>query len=78
MSMPQSKIVTRPNGVREWLVSGKHHREDGPAVVYPDGPIFWYLNGEFIISERFTQSSNHFQQCEDFKLFAIIYLTHNS
>lgn len=26
--------------------NGQFHRKDGPAVVYPDGRFFWYLNGK--------------------------------
>src|ERR1035437_9412262 len=37
-------------GGREWHVDGKGweplHREDGPAVEYPDGGQFWYINNE--------------------------------
>jgi hypothetical protein len=25
---------------------GFYHREDGPAVIYPDGEVEWYLNSE--------------------------------
>ena len=34
------------NGVKEWYLNGKYHREDGPAVEYADGSKFWYLNGK--------------------------------
>ena len=27
-------------------VKGIHHREDGPALEYPDGRKFWFLDGE--------------------------------
>lgn len=31
---------------KEYLNSeGKHHREDGPAVIFDDGTTFWCLNG---------------------------------
>ena len=23
------------------------HREDGPAIIYPDGGEYWYQNGKF-------------------------------
>ena len=26
--------------------SGQLHRDDGPAIVYPDGPQAWYRNGQ--------------------------------
>jgi hypothetical protein len=29
-----------------WLVNGKRHREDAPAVEWSDGTRFWYLDGK--------------------------------
>jgi len=29
----------------QWLLNGKYHREDGPAIEYPDGSKTWWLNG---------------------------------
>ena len=29
-----------------WYLNGKLHREDGPAVEYPDGTKKWYRNGK--------------------------------
>ena len=29
----------------EWLINGKLHRKDGPAIEYASGSKFWYLNG---------------------------------
>jgi hypothetical protein len=34
-----------PDGTQYWYLNGKHHREDGPAVIYPSGRQVWYLNG---------------------------------
>ena len=33
-------------GSKFWYLNGKLHREDGPAIEYPDGSKFWYLNGK--------------------------------
>jgi len=33
------------DGNKFWLVNNKFHQEDGPAIIYPDGSICWYLNG---------------------------------
>ena len=33
-------------GTKEWFLSGKRHREDGPAIEYADGTKMWFLNGE--------------------------------
>jgi hypothetical protein len=33
-------------GVKRWYLKGKFHREDGPAVEWPNGDKEWWLNGE--------------------------------
>jgi hypothetical protein len=34
-------------GTKRWkLPNGYYHREDGPAIEYPNGTKEWYLNGE--------------------------------
>ena len=35
------------NGTKSWYLNNKLHREDGPAIEYPDGCKYWYLNGNF-------------------------------
>ena len=30
-------------GVIYWYVEGMYHREDGPAIIYPDGKVSWRL-----------------------------------
>jgi hypothetical protein len=32
-------------GVRRWTVNGKAHRDDGPALEYPDGTKVWFQFG---------------------------------
>ena len=34
------------DGKRVWHLNGQLHREDGPAVEWPDGMCEWWLNGE--------------------------------
>ena len=34
------------DGDKAWLLNGKLHREDGPAVEYVDGGKEWCLNGK--------------------------------
>jgi hypothetical protein len=29
-----------------WIEDGVAHREDGPAVIFPDGVVRWYLRGK--------------------------------
>lgn len=33
------------DGHKEWLLNGKLHREDGPAIEYSSGSKEWWLNG---------------------------------
>lgn len=35
------------NGTTFWYRGISLHREDGPAVEFPDGSKFWYLNGKY-------------------------------
>jgi hypothetical protein len=39
-------IVEYPNGDKWWLLNGKRHREDGPAIEYSDGTKKWFFNGQ--------------------------------
>ena len=50
MSQPEMKIG--PTGIKRWTLNGTLHREDGPAVEYPDGRKAWYLNNEEVGWER--------------------------
>ena len=35
------------DGNKEWLLHGKRHREDGPAVEWADGTKKWLLHGKY-------------------------------
>jgi hypothetical protein len=37
--------LTAADGARRWYRGGKLHRDDGPAVEYPNGNRFWYRFG---------------------------------
>ena len=39
------------SGYKVWYLNGKLHREDGPAVEYPNGSKMWYLNGIEVTEE---------------------------
>jgi hypothetical protein len=39
-------ITTDDEGTIFYRVNGQLHREDGPAVIHPDGGKEWWLNGE--------------------------------
>jgi predicted lipoprotein with Yx(FWY)xxD motif len=38
--------VVWQDGMKEWYYYGKRHRSNGPAVVIPDGPVYYYINGQ--------------------------------
>jgi hypothetical protein len=50
MSQPEMEII--PNWTKRWTLNGKLHREDGPAVEWPNGQKEWYLHGEEVGWER--------------------------
>jgi len=39
--------ITDGMGDKIWIdEDGEHHRENGPAIIYPDGAEYWYNNGK--------------------------------
>jgi hypothetical protein len=38
-------------GSQRWYKNDKLHREDGPAVIRPDGTQHWWLNGKEITDD---------------------------
>lgn len=36
------------SGSKIWTEKGAPHREDGPAVIFPDGVVRWYIHGKEI------------------------------
>ena len=42
------KIQKYLNGItyKSWVINGKNHREDGPAIEYSDGYQEWFINGK--------------------------------
>jgi hypothetical protein len=34
------------DGSKHWYLNGKLHRQDGPAIEYPNGTKYWYLNNK--------------------------------
>ena len=45
--MNKPKCKTYPNGDKEWVLNGKYHREDGPAIEHVNGDKEWRLNGKY-------------------------------
>ena len=50
VSVPENYtgICEYSSGTLVYYVNGLRHREDGPAVIYTDGIIYWFINGENI------------------------------
>ena len=44
--MIEYKVKVLSNGAKVWFLNGKCHREDGPAIEYPDGTKEWYVRGK--------------------------------
>ena len=44
--MSQSEMKIDFDGTKRWFLNDKRHREDGPAVEYPNGEKRWYLNSK--------------------------------
>ena len=45
-------ILVCSNGIQSWHLDGKLHREDGPAIIRPDGYQVWWLNGVRVSAEE--------------------------
>jgi len=41
----QPKRYVDRNGTKRWLLNGRRHREDGPAIEMWDGRKEWWLHG---------------------------------
>ena len=37
-------IIEWSNGTKQWLVNGKLHRLDGPAIEHYSGSKYWYID----------------------------------
>ena len=46
------EVKVHTDGYKSWWLNDKRHREDGPALTYSDGRVFWYLNGEKLTEEE--------------------------
>jgi len=44
--MIEYTVKVNADGYKAWYLNGKLHREDGPAIEYPNGDKEWYLNGK--------------------------------
>jgi hypothetical protein len=41
----RAKMVEYANGDKFWWLHNRHHRTDGPAIVWADGDTEWWING---------------------------------
>jgi len=54
------------SGGKDWVVNGKSHREDGPAVIFDNGAKFWYLNH---VNYSFEKWCNELNKSDEEKIF---------
>jgi len=48
----QPKRYVDRNGTKRWLLNGRRHREEGPAIeFYSGGKPLWLLHGEIVHPE---------------------------
>ena len=45
MSKPTMEVDY--NGTKTWVLKGKYHREDGPAIEHANGTKWWFLKGKY-------------------------------
>jgi len=45
MKREQPECKVGEDGTKYWLLNGKYHREDGPAIERASGSKEWFLNG---------------------------------
>ena len=50
--MIEYTVKVYDTGDKHWYLNGLLHREDGPAVEWPDGEKFWYLNDRWVTEEE--------------------------
>jgi hypothetical protein len=42
--MNKSTLAHGDDDTKRWYLNGQLHREDGPAIEYPNGTKMWYIN----------------------------------
>ena len=45
-NIDEEERIEYVNGTKYWLLNGKLHRTDGPAIEWANGGKEWYLNGK--------------------------------
>jgi len=69
--MIEYTVKVDENGNKFWLLNGKLHREDGPAIEFANGQKDWYLNGKRLSEEEFLRrTSPELQVIKDLRVVA--------
>ena len=69
--MIEYTVKVDENGNKFWLLNGKFHREDGPAIEFANGQKDWYLNGKRLSEAEFLRrTSPEFQVIKDLRVIA--------
>jgi hypothetical protein len=77
--MTQSYCRLTSDGIKIWETSYHClHREDGPAMEFPDGRKYWYIGGELLIPEEVVNDLGYQETYPKLIEAMTIYLVHNS
>jgi hypothetical protein len=57
--------------LKEWMIvpKGTYHRENGPAVIYATGQMYWYLYGGLKRKEWFIENPHMISKMKAWTLF---------
>jgi hypothetical protein len=60
----ENKAIEHDRGFKIYYLNGECHREDGPAVEYPNGEKWWFLNDKYLkiipqyVLENYMKANN--------------------
>ena len=54
MNYEEYKVWKWADGREDHWRNGLRHRDDGPAIIFSDGQVAYYLNGEQLTEEVFN------------------------
>jgi hypothetical protein len=60
------ELIIDRYGAKYWKLNGLSHREDGPAILGPDGYKEWWLYGKYYFFEDWFQKLTPEQQLNYF------------
>ena len=64
-------------GTKEWYLNGQLHRENGPAVEYPDSSTEWWLNGKELIKQQLTSKKMKIDYPELYNSYLVYQIMEN-